>query len=70
MPIPKRSASPRPDVDTAALVSLKVLDPFRPIREADIDQVAVTIGDFIVRALDVLAVPFHAYPSHKSPVGD
>ena len=36
VPIPKRSASPRPDVDTAAVVSLKVLDPNRPIREADI----------------------------------
>jgi hypothetical protein len=43
VPIPKRSASPRPDVDTAAVVSLKVLDPNRPIREADVDQVAVTI---------------------------
>ena len=37
VPIPKRSASPRPDVDTAAVVSLKVLDPNRPIREADMD---------------------------------
>ena len=46
MPIPKRSASPRPDVDTAAVVSLKVLDPNRPIREADVDQVALTIRDF------------------------
>jgi hypothetical protein len=31
VPIPKRSASPRPDVDTAVVVSLKVLDPNRPI---------------------------------------
>jgi hypothetical protein len=38
VPIPKRSASPRPDVDAAAVVSLKVLDPNRPIREADIVQ--------------------------------
>jgi hypothetical protein len=36
VPIPKRSASPRPDVDAAAVVSLKVLDPNRPIREADL----------------------------------
>src|ERR1700758_2264837 len=27
VPIPKRSASPRPDVDTAAVVSLKCLTP-------------------------------------------
>ena len=47
VPIPKRSASPRPDVDTAAVVSLKVLDPNRPIREADVDQVAFAIRDFI-----------------------
>jgi hypothetical protein len=48
VPIPKRSASPRPDVDAAAVVSLKVLDPNRPIREeADIDQVSVTIRNFL-----------------------
>jgi len=34
----EEKASPRPDVDTAAVVSLKVLDPNRPIREADINQ--------------------------------
>jgi hypothetical protein len=39
------------DVDTAAADSLKVLDPERPIREADIDQVAVTIRDFMTHAL-------------------
>jgi hypothetical protein len=27
------------DIDTAAADSLKVLDPKRPIREADVDQV-------------------------------
>ena len=36
------------DIDTAAADSLKVLDPKRPIREADIDQVAVTIRDFMM----------------------
>jgi hypothetical protein len=44
VPIPKRSASPRPDVDTAAVVSLKVLDLNRPIRKADVDQFAVTVA--------------------------
>ena len=33
---------PVSDIDTAAADSLKVLDPKRPIREADIDQVAVS----------------------------
>ena len=39
---------PVSDIDTAAADSLKVLDPKRPIREADIDQVAVTIRDFMM----------------------
>ena len=34
VPIPKRSTSPRDDIDTAVVDSLKVLDPNRPIREA------------------------------------
>ena len=39
MPIPKRSTSePVSDIDTATVDSLKVLDPKRPIREADIVQ--------------------------------
>src|SRR3954471_4716580 len=33
---------PVSDIDTVAVDSLKALDPKRPIREADIDQVAVT----------------------------
>jgi hypothetical protein len=36
VPIPKRSASPRGDIDTAVADSLKALDLKRPIREADI----------------------------------
>ena len=36
VPIPERSASPRSDINTAAVDSLKVLDPKRPIREATI----------------------------------
>jgi hypothetical protein len=36
VPIPKRSAS---DINTAVVDSLKVLDPKRPIREADIAAV-------------------------------
>jgi len=35
VPIPKRSACPVDDVDTAVMDSLKVLDPEPPIREAD-----------------------------------
>ena len=35
------------DIDTVLVDSLKALDPKRPIREADIDQVAVTNRDFI-----------------------
>ena len=35
MPSPKRSASPRATFNTAVVDSLKVLDPERPIREAD-----------------------------------
>jgi hypothetical protein len=35
-PIPERSTSPRATIDTAAVDSLKALDPNRPIREADI----------------------------------
>ena len=44
MPIPKRSTSPRADIDTAAVDSLKVLDPKRPIREAGIQIAAVTLA--------------------------
>jgi hypothetical protein len=40
VPIPKRSASPWVTLNTAAMDSLKVLDPERPIREADIGQIA------------------------------
>jgi hypothetical protein len=36
VPIPKRSACPVDDVDTAVMDSLKVLDPEPPIREADL----------------------------------
>jgi hypothetical protein len=36
VPIPKRSTSPRGDIDAVAVDSLKALDPNRPIREADI----------------------------------
>jgi hypothetical protein len=35
VPIPKRSASPASDIETAEVDSLKVLDPEWPIREAD-----------------------------------
>ena len=38
VPIPKRSASPRGNIDTAVADSLKVLDLKWPIREADILQ--------------------------------
>jgi hypothetical protein len=38
VPIPKRSTSPRATFDTAVMDGLKVLDPERPIREADIGQ--------------------------------
>ena len=33
--IPKRSTSPRSDIDAVMVDSLKALDPERPIREAD-----------------------------------
>src|SRR5580698_9049714 len=36
VPIPERSASPRATSNTAVVDGLKVLDPKRPIREADI----------------------------------
>jgi hypothetical protein len=36
VPIPKRSACPVDDVDTAVMDSLKVLDPEPPIREEDL----------------------------------
>jgi hypothetical protein len=36
VPIPKRSTSPRGDIDTVVIDSLKALDLERPIREADI----------------------------------
>jgi hypothetical protein len=39
------------DIDTAVVDSLKVLDPNRPIREADIDQLLLTKLDFCVRGL-------------------
>ena len=39
MPIPERSASPRATSTLEVVDSLKVLDPDRPIREADIDEV-------------------------------
>ena len=35
VPIPERSASPRATSNTAVVDGLKVLDPKRPIREAD-----------------------------------
>ena len=35
-PIPEEKREPVSDIDTAAADSLKVLDPERPIREADI----------------------------------
>src|SRR5262249_48781895 len=38
VPIPKRSTSPRGDVDIAVADSLKVLDLKRPIREADLSR--------------------------------
>ena len=38
---------PVSDIDTSVADSLKVLDPRRPIREADIDQVGVTNRDFM-----------------------
>src|SRR6478672_6123982 len=46
---------PVSDIDTAAADSLKVLDPERPIREADIEQVAVTIRDFMSTRLRTIA---------------
>ena len=41
---------PVSDIDTAAADSLKVLDPKRPIREADIEQ-AVRLPDLSVHGL-------------------
>jgi hypothetical protein len=38
VPIPKRSTSPRGDIDTVAMDGLKALDLERPIREADIER--------------------------------
>ena len=38
---------PVSDIETALVDSLKALDPNRPIREADNDQVAVTNPDFM-----------------------
>ena len=46
------------DIDTAAADSLKVLDPERPIREADIEQVAVTIRDFMSTRLSTTLADF------------
>jgi hypothetical protein len=40
VPSPKRSAEPVSDIDTGVGDSLKVLDPRRPIREADICSAA------------------------------
>ena len=36
VPIPERKREPVGDIDSAVVDSLKVLDPRRPIREADI----------------------------------
>jgi len=41
VPIPKRSACPVDDVDTAVMDSLKVLDPEPPIREAGLECIFV-----------------------------
>jgi hypothetical protein len=38
VPIPKRSTSPRGDIDTVVIDSLKALDLERPIREADMSS--------------------------------
>src|SRR5271157_3759567 len=38
VPIPNRSASPRSDINTAAVDSLKALDPKRPMREATVER--------------------------------
>ena len=35
---------PASDIDTAAVDSLKVLDPKRPIREADIETAPMDVG--------------------------
>ena len=44
VPIPERSTSPRGDIDTALVDSLKALDPNRPIREADISRTGLDVG--------------------------
>jgi hypothetical protein len=40
---------PVSDIDTGVADSLKVLDPRRPIREADIDQAGLTYRDLRAR---------------------
>jgi hypothetical protein len=43
VPIPKRSASPRATSTTVVVDGLKVLDPKRPIREADMFSVEIDV---------------------------
>jgi hypothetical protein len=42
VPSPKRSASPRATSTHCNVDSLKVLDPERPIREADVNRFAIS----------------------------
>src|SRR5580698_5242917 len=48
VPIPERSASPRATSNTAVVDGLKVLDPKRPIREADIGQCSGACGQSLL----------------------
>jgi hypothetical protein len=49
VPIPERSTSPRATSTHCNVDSLKVLDPERPIREADMDQSGCDVR-FVPRA--------------------
>ena len=56
VPIPKRSTSPRGDIATLVVDSLKALDLERPIREADMKQTCrivreVPTGDIAASAI-------------------
>jgi hypothetical protein len=52
VPSPKRSASPRATSTHCNVDSLKVLDPERPIREADVDseEAIARVGIAVMRS--------------------
>ena len=57
---------PASDIYTAVVDSLKALDPNQPIREADIDQLAVTIRDFMTTRPSTTLADFYRHGIPKS----